>query len=67
MDAEQDEACVIDFHDSVFTQGAKRWPFFMKFRALFSTPKQIVCHESKNAQPISTEFQGLRNLYEKHV
>ncbi len=37
----------------------------MKFRALFGTPKQIMCHNSKNAQPISTKFQGLLNLYEK--
>ncbi len=35
--------------------------------ALFGTPKQIMCHNSKNAQPISTQFQGLLNLYERHA
>ncbi len=39
----------------------------MKFRALFGTPKQIMCHNSKNAQPFSTKFQGLLNLFERHA
>ncbi len=53
----------MDFHNS----GAKMCRFFTKFRALFGTPKQIMCHNSKNAQPISTKFQGLLNLYEIHA
>ncbi len=58
---------MIDFYDSVFTQGAKMCRFFVKFRALFSTLKQIMCHNSKNAQPISTKFQPLLNLYERQA
>ncbi len=38
-----------------------------KFRALFGTPKQIMCHNSKNALPISTKFQGQLNPYERHA
>ncbi len=51
----------------VFSQGAKMCRFFMKFSALFGTPKQTMCHNSKNTQPISTKFQGLLNLYERHA
>ncbi len=58
---------MIDFRNSVFSQAAKMCRFFVKFRALFRTPKQIMCHNSKNAQQISTEFQGLLNLYERHA
>ncbi len=46
---------------------AKMRQFFMKFGALSGTPKQIMCHNSKNARPISTKFQGLLNLYERHA
>ncbi len=67
LHVKQDKACLIDFHNSVFSQGAKMWRFFIKFRALCGTPKQIICHNSKNAQPISTKFQGLPNLYERHA
>ncbi len=56
----------MDFHNTVFSQGAKMCRFFMKFRALLGTPKQIMCHNSKSAQPISTKFQDLLNLYERH-
>ncbi len=41
--------------------------FFMKVGALSGTPKQIMCHSSKNAQPILTKFQGLLNLYGRHA
>ncbi len=58
---------MIDFHNSFFSQSAKMCQFFMKFRALFGTPKLIMCHNSKNAQQISTKFQGLLNLYERHA
>ncbi len=40
---------------------------FMTFCALFSITKQTVSHNSKNAQPMKTKFQGLLNLYETHV
>ncbi len=59
----QDEACLTDFHNSVFSQGAKMCRLFMKFRALFGTPKQTL----KNTQPISTKCQDLLNLYERHA
>ncbi len=57
----------MDFYNSVFSQGAKMCRFFMKFRTLFGTPKQIMRHNYKNAQQISTKFQGLFNLYERHA
>ncbi len=40
---------------------------FMTFCAPFSTTKQTVPHNSKNAQPMETKFQGLLNLYGTHV
>ncbi len=58
---------MIDLHNSVFSQGAKMCRFFVKFRALIRTPKQIMCHNSKNAQQISTDISSLLNLYERHA
>ncbi len=50
-----------------FLTRSKNVPIFMKLRALFSTLKQIMCHNSNNTQPISTKFQNLFNLYGRHV
>ncbi len=63
----QDKVSLIGINKTFLSQGAKIYRFKMKFRALFSTPKQILCHSSKNTQPISTKFQGLLNVHERHV
>ncbi len=35
------------FRNIVFAEGARMSLIFIKFRALFSTSKQIICHNTK--------------------